>query len=220
MLAGRNEHDFLVRDAAIIYFHAPSESKLIGGSDLAYLVIGVFADQPRPMVTRTMFTNTAPMTAKTLISIHALMRQYHASSPPLKNLKQLIRSICHFESSKVKKIYSHRLVAFSTTSKMSAHTFESSAEKNQAISTIPGWSEITEKDAIKKVYNFRDFVQAFSFMTAVALQAEKMDHHPEWFNVYNKVEVTLTSHFCNGVSKMDIKLAHIIDQIYEKAAKN
>lgn len=98
--------------------------------------------------------------------------------------------------------------------------FQNNVEKEEALTTITGWSKVEEKDAIKKTYNFKNFVQAFSFMTAVALEAEKIDHHPEWFNVYNRVEVTLTSHFCNGVSKLDIKLAKIIDGIYEKSAKN
>ena len=105
---------------------------------------------------------------------------------------------------------------------MSSYTdkiFSSETEKATALSTITGWQRVENKDAIKKTYNFKNFVQAFSFMTAVALEAEKLDHHPEWFNVYNRVDVVLTSHFCNGVSKLDIKLAKIIDGIYENTAK-
>lgn len=112
----------------------------------------------------------------------------------------------------------------SSTSNMATsyeqHKFKSDAEKGEALKEITDWAKLDNKDAIKKVYNFKNFVQAFSFMTAVALEAEKIDHHPEWFNVYNRVEVTLTSHFCNGVSKLDLKLAKIIDNIYDKAAKN
>ena len=75
-----------------------------------------------------------------------------------------------------------------------------------------GWT-LQDRDPIKKGFTFKNFIEAFSFMTAVALQAEKMDHHPEWFNVYNRVDVTLISHFCNGISKLDIKLADHIEKI-------
>lgn len=99
------------------------------------------------------------------------------------------------------------------------HIFKSDAEKEEAAKTVVGWDRLTEKEAIKKVYQFKNFVRAFSFMTAVALEAEKLDHHPEWFNVYNRVEVTLNSHFCNGLSRLDFKLAKTIDNIYEASAK-
>ena len=95
-------------------------------------------------------------------------------------------------------------------------TFANDAEKQEAIKSLDSWNKTDGRDAIKKVFNFKNFVQAFSFMTAVALEAEKMDHHPEWFNVYNQVEITLTSHFCNGLSKLDVKLAKIIDKIHDK----
>lgn len=110
-----------------------------------------------------------------------------------------------------------------TRSKMSAanvHIFADESEKIAALQTIEGWAKMAEKDSIKKTYKFNNFVQAFSFMTAVALEAEKLDHHPEWFNVYNRVDITLNSHFCNGISKLDIKLAKIVDSIYEKCGKN
>lgn len=76
-----------------------------------------------------------------------------------------------------------------------------------------GWSVQTERDALYKEFVFKNFNQAFGFMTRVALQAEKMDHHPEWFNVYNKVNVTLSSHDINGLSKRDIKLATFMDNV-------
>lgn len=100
--------------------------------------------------------------------------------------------------------------------------FTDPSEKEDALRSIckSNWSKCTEKEAIKKTFNFRNFVQAFSFMTAVALEAEKIDHHPEWSNVYNKVEITLTSHFCNGFSLLDLKLARIIDNIYASTAKD
>ncbi|KAI1894718.1 hypothetical protein AGOR_G00118630 [Albula goreensis] len=74
------------------------------------------------------------------------------------------------------------------------------------------WVEVVGRDAIYKEFVFKDFNQAFGFMSRVALQAEKMDHHPEWFNVYNKVQITLSTHDCGGLSQRDISLATFIDQ--------
>ncbi|XP_052007494.1 pterin-4-alpha-carbinolamine dehydratase [Xyrauchen texanus] len=74
------------------------------------------------------------------------------------------------------------------------------------------WVEVVERDAIYKEFLFKDFNQAFGFMSRVALHAEKMDHHPEWFNVYNKVQITLSTHECGGLSQRDITLATFIDQ--------
>ncbi|XP_024935466.1 pterin-4-alpha-carbinolamine dehydratase [Cephus cinctus] len=79
-----------------------------------------------------------------------------------------------------------------------------------------GWTVQPTRDAIYKEFIFGNFNQAFGFMSRVALQAEKMDHHPEWFNVYNKVQITLSSHDVNGLSKRDVKLANFI----ETAAKS
>ncbi|XP_078055492.1 pterin-4-alpha-carbinolamine dehydratase isoform X1 [Mustelus asterias] len=75
-----------------------------------------------------------------------------------------------------------------------------------------GWSEVEGRDAIYKEFIFKNFNQAFGFMTRVALQAEKMDHHPEWFNVYNKVHITLSTHDCGGLSERDIKLATFTEE--------
>lgn len=75
---------------------------------------------------------------------------------------------------------------------------------------LPGW--VFSKDGIEKKYEFKDFVAAFSFMTRVAMAAEKMDHHPEWSNVYNKVDIRLTTHEAGGVTDSDFKLAEIIDK--------
>ena len=69
------------------------------------------------------------------------------------------------------------------------------------------------RDAIRKVYHFGTFSEAWAFMSRVALLAEKMDHHPEWFNVYNRVEILLATHDVEGLSDRDIKLAHAIDEI-------
>ena len=76
-----------------------------------------------------------------------------------------------------------------------------------------GWSMVQDRDAIFKQFKFKSFVDAFSWMTAAAFYAEKMDHHPEWSNVYNRVEVTLTTHDVDGLSSLDIKLAQKMDQL-------
>lgn len=75
-----------------------------------------------------------------------------------------------------------------------------------------GWNYVENRDAIQKEFIFKDFNEAFGFMTKVALKAEKMDHHPEWFNVYNKVNITLSSHDVNGLSKRDVNLGNFIEK--------
>lgn len=85
------------------------------------------------------------------------------------------------------------------------------ADRATAMLGLPGWSECESRDAIRKSFRFRDFPETFAFMTRVALMAERMDHHPEWFNVYNRVDVTLSTHDCGGVTQRDIRLAHAID---------
>ena len=82
-----------------------------------------------------------------------------------------------------------------------------------ALSQLPGWSAAPEKDAIVKTFRFADFNAAFGFMTRVALMAEKLDHHPEWFNVYNRVEVLLTTHDADGVTDLDVTLARFMDGV-------
>ncbi|XP_068618951.1 probable pterin-4-alpha-carbinolamine dehydratase [Battus philenor] len=76
-----------------------------------------------------------------------------------------------------------------------------------------GWKIQSNRDAIEKEFKFKDFNEAFGFMTRVAMLAEKMDHHPEWFNVYNKVQVTLSSHDVNGLSKRDVRMATFMDKL-------
>lgn len=76
-----------------------------------------------------------------------------------------------------------------------------------------GWSLDEEKDAISKTFKFSDFTEAFSWMVRAALWAEKWNHHPEWFNVYNRVEVTLTTHDVGGLSSLDAKLARKLDTL-------
>jgi 4a-hydroxytetrahydrobiopterin dehydratase len=80
-----------------------------------------------------------------------------------------------------------------------------------ALKELPEWHEVDRRDAITRKFQFKDFNQAFAFMTRVALLAEKMDHHPEWFNVYNRVEVTLSTHDAGGVTEKDIAMARAMD---------
>ena len=83
-----------------------------------------------------------------------------------------------------------------------------------AIGTHDGWTvKAGDRDAIEKSYKFADFKSAFAFMSASALKAEQMDHHPEWFNVYNRVEVTLTTHDADGVTTLDVELASYMDAL-------
>lgn len=74
-----------------------------------------------------------------------------------------------------------------------------------------GWSLVAGRDAIAKKFEFADFAQAFGFMATVAIYAERQSHHPEWFNVYNRVEVTLSTHDCGGLSQNDVDLALLMD---------
>ena len=81
----------------------------------------------------------------------------------------------------------------------------------KALLGLPGWSEAEGRDAIRRTFTFKDFNAAFGFMSRVALAAERMDHHPEWFNVWNRVEITLSTHDAGGLSERDVKLARAID---------
>jgi 4a-hydroxytetrahydrobiopterin dehydratase len=85
------------------------------------------------------------------------------------------------------------------------------AARAAALQSLPGWQAVQGRDAIVKTFVFADFNTAFGFMTRVAIQAEKADHHPEWFNVYNRVEITLTTHDAGGLSQRDIDLATFIE---------
>src|SRR5258708_22808595 len=85
--------------------------------------------------------------------------------------------------------------------------------RQAALASISGWSDVAGRDAISKSFKFADFNAAFGFMSRVALLAEKQDHHPEWFNVYNRVEITLSTHDAGGLSQRDIALAKAIDAV-------
>ena len=87
--------------------------------------------------------------------------------------------------------------------------------RTAALAKLSGWSEIKDRDAITKRFQFKDFSEAFGFMARAALVAEKLDHHPEWFNVYNKVDVTLSTHDAGGLTDLDIKLADAMDKLAE-----
>ena len=82
-----------------------------------------------------------------------------------------------------------------------------------ALIGLEGWPNTEDRDAIQKTFTFKSFNQAFSFMTRVAMEAEKANHHPEWFNVYNRVDVTLSTHDAGGITEKDIKLAQFMEMI-------
>jgi 4a-hydroxytetrahydrobiopterin dehydratase len=81
-----------------------------------------------------------------------------------------------------------------------------------ALQRLDGWRAVDGRDAIAKEFRFKDFNAAFGFMARVALHAERQDHHPEWFNVYNRVDVVLATHDAGGVTDKDVALAHFMDQ--------
>jgi 4a-hydroxytetrahydrobiopterin dehydratase len=86
-------------------------------------------------------------------------------------------------------------------------------ERKSKLSALPGWEPSVGRDALHKSFKFDDFNAAFGFMTRVAIKAQEMNHHPEWFNVYNKVEITLSTHEAGGLTQRDIELAQFIEKI-------
>ncbi len=86
-------------------------------------------------------------------------------------------------------------------------------ERDRALARLPQWRPVAGRDAIARTFTFADFNQAFGFMARVALAAEKMNHHPEWTNVYKTVAVTLTTHEAGGVTARDVELARLMDEI-------
>ena len=87
------------------------------------------------------------------------------------------------------------------------------AARKSALGALKGWTEVSGRDAITRKFVFKDFNQAFGFMARAALVAEKMDHHPEWFNVYKTVEVTLSTHDAGGLTELDVKLAQEMNRL-------
>jgi 4a-hydroxytetrahydrobiopterin dehydratase len=87
------------------------------------------------------------------------------------------------------------------------------AEREKALSQLSDWSLVDGRDAIAKTFTFKDFNEAFGWMSRAALYAEQMNHHPEWFNVWNRVEVTLSTHDAGGLTEKDVKLAKKMDAI-------
>ena len=87
----------------------------------------------------------------------------------------------------------------------------SAAARKKALKDLPEWRKVPARDAIARKFMFKDFNAAFAFMTRAALLAEKMDHHPEWFNVYNKLDVTLSTHDAGGVTQKDIAMAKAME---------
>jgi 4a-hydroxytetrahydrobiopterin dehydratase len=90
------------------------------------------------------------------------------------------------------------------------------AERKRALTKLKGWQLVKGREAISKKFQFSNFSEAWAFMCRVALLAEKMDHHPEWFNVYNCVDVTLATHDAGGLTQLDIKLAQAMNELAKK----
>jgi 4a-hydroxytetrahydrobiopterin dehydratase len=86
-------------------------------------------------------------------------------------------------------------------------------EREHMLARLKGWTLLPDRDAIRKRFLFRDFNEAFGFMTRAALAAERLDHHPEWTNVWNKVEVTLTTHSAGGLTVKDAELARVLEDL-------
>ena len=86
-------------------------------------------------------------------------------------------------------------------------------ERAAALAELTAWKLTEGREAIQRSYKFANFNEAFGFMTRIAMIAEKMDHHPEWFNVYNRVDVTLATHDAGGLTSLDIKLAKAMDEL-------
>ncbi len=93
-------------------------------------------------------------------------------------------------------------------------------ERDAALDVLPGWTIDPERDAIRRSFRFAGFTEAFAFMTAVALEAERAHHHPEWSNVWNRVDMLLTTHSAGGLTVKDIALARRADALAERLARD
>ena len=89
----------------------------------------------------------------------------------------------------------------------------SESEIRTAMAQLPGWSLVDGREAIKKSFEFKDFNEAFGFMSRAAMIAEQMNHHPEWWNIYNKVDIVLATHDVNGLTQLDVNLASEMDRL-------
>lgn len=89
----------------------------------------------------------------------------------------------------------------------------SDSQRRDLLAALDDWSMVEGRDAIRKSFVFSNFVEAFGWMTRVALVAEKLDHHPEWFNVYKTVDVTLSTHDADGLTQKDVELAKAMDRM-------
>jgi 4a-hydroxytetrahydrobiopterin dehydratase len=92
-------------------------------------------------------------------------------------------------------------------------------ERQTLLAELPGWEPVIGRDALHKSFKFEDFNAAFGFMTRVAIKAQELDHHPEWFNVYSQVDITLSTHEAEGLTQRDIKLAQFIEKAAAGAQK-
>ena len=112
-------------------------------------------------------------------------------------------------------VYERAVLCFLQASSAAKRMKLSDSDRTEELQPLldGGWSMVEGRDAIKKNFSFSDFNEAWGFMSRVALKAENMNHHPEWFNVYNRVEVTLSTHDCGGLSARDVKLAKFIDSV-------
>jgi len=88
--------------------------------------------------------------------------------------------------------------------------------RRTGLAALPAWEVTPGRDAIRRVFTFRNFNEAFAFMTRSALMAEKLDHHPEWFNIYNRVDVVLATHDAGGVTELDLQMARFMDEVRPK----
>ncbi|XP_003386390.1 PREDICTED: pterin-4-alpha-carbinolamine dehydratase-like [Amphimedon queenslandica] len=116
-----------------------------------------------------------------------------------------------FVTSLSRIVISRRIMSSPSAKRLKLDTEERDSLLSPLLSA--GWALVEGRDAIKKDFKFNDFNEAFGFMTRVALKADQMNHHPEWFNVYNSVNITLSTHDCQGLSQRDINLAKFIDSI-------
>ncbi|KAI8815650.1 transcriptional coactivator/pterin dehydratase [Fimicolochytrium jonesii] len=155
------------------------------------------------------------------ITARALSTRFSPTAPNLYSCTSLKRSIrLPIVTPATPTIMSMR-TAHSSSSTKTTHTATlqlpvtplTEKERTQALQNLEGWtfSNDGKRDVIQKSFRFEDFSEAFGFMTRVAMQAEKMDHHPEWFNVYDKVDITLSTHECSGLSVRDVELARFIE---------